>query len=306
MHSAGTISNFLKIENNKALLLMIFGVLAFATMGALTHALGQRTDWILIAFFRMFFTFVFTTSLLLRSGRFPFVLNRPLLWFRSFVGSIAMLATFYTLTKLPISDVAVITETRPIWVALLAGLILGENAKSKIWLAIVLSLAGVLLIEQPYFKQQNFDVFLVLLASVLGAVVMICLRLLRDLDASLIVTHFSGTASVITLIFLIFFQKESIASLNLDLSTVIMLVGVGLSGTFGQLAMTRAFAIGEASTVASAGFIKVGFSAVYDLFVFSYVFKFSTIAGMILILGSTTLLFNTPFQKISNKLRESL
>ncbi|MGI9553537.1 MAG: DMT family transporter [Thermodesulfobacteriota bacterium] len=306
MNPESPISKFLKVDNNKALILMIFGGFAFATMGALTHALGKRTDWILIAFFRMFFTFLFVTSLLLRSRKFPFVFNRPLLWFRSLVGSAAMLATFYTLTKLPISDVSVITETRPIWVALLAGIILGEDTKSKIWLAIVLSLIGVLLIEQPFFSQRNFDVFYVLLASVLGAVVMICLRLLRDIETMKIVAHFSGTASIASLLFLIFLKRESISSLNLDTVTVLMLLGVGLFGTFGQLAMTKAFAIGEASTVASAGFIKVGFAAVYDLLVWSYVFKFSTIAGMILILGSTTLLFNTPFQKISNKLRESL
>ena len=306
MQSESIISNILKIENNRALLLMISGGFAFATMGALTHELGKRTDWILILFFRMFFTFVFTTTLLLKSGKFPFVLNRPLLWFRSFVGSIAMLATFYSLTKLPISDVSVITETRPIWVAILAGIILGEDTKSKVWLSIFFSLIGILLIEKPYFEQRNFDVFYALLASVLGAVVMICLRVLRDIEPRLIVTHFSGTASLVSLFFLIFFKKESLTSLNLDTTTIVMLVGVGIFGTFGQLAMTRAFAIGKASTVASAGFIKVGFAVVYDVLVWNYVFKFSTIAGMILILVSTTMLFNTPFQRISNKLRESL
>ena len=111
---------------------------------------------------------------------------------------------------------------------------------------------------------------------------------------------------MVCLLFLVLFKNESLSTLNLDAITIVMLIGVGVLGTFGQLAMTKAFAIGEASTVASAGFIKVGFAAVYDLLIWNYVFKFSTIAGMILILGSTTLLFNTPFQKISNRIRESL
>ena len=110
---------------------MTFGGFAFATMCALTHALGQRIDWLVIAFFRMFLTFIFITSILLKDRKFPFILNNPLLWFRSIVGSVAMLATFYALTKLPISDVGVVTETRPIWVALLAGIILGESTKNK-------------------------------------------------------------------------------------------------------------------------------------------------------------------------------
>ena len=304
MHYLASIKHTLNLRRNRALLLMIFGGFAFATMGALTHKLGENTDWIIIAFFRMLFSFVFMTAVLVKSGKPAFIINRPLLWARSLIGSIAMLATFYALTRLPISDVAVITETRPIWVALLAGIILGENARSRIWLAIVFSLIGVLLIEKPYFAHRNYDVFVVLIASVLAAVVMICLRLLRDLDPRLIVAHFSGTASVISLIVLFVFKKEALVGLQFDWITLLMLVGVGIFGTFGQLAMTKAFALAEAPTVAAAGFIKVGFSAVYDILIWNYVFYPSTIAGMILILGSTLLLFNTRLFRIRNRADE--
>ena len=285
---------------------MVFGGLTFATMGALAHALGKRIDWIVIAFFRMFLTFVFITVILAREGKFPFILNNSLLWFRSFVGSAAMLATFYALTKLPISDVAVVTETRPIWVALLAGFVLGESTKSKIWISIVLSIAGVILIEKPYFDQRNYAVFAALLASILGAVVMICLRILKDIESKRIVAHFSGTACIISLACLFIFKKDIVPGINFDFITVVMLLGVGIFGTLGQLAMTKAFAIGEAPVVATAGFIKVGFSAVYDILIWKYVFEYSTILGMVLILGATTLIFNSNFTLLSGRLRDVL
>ena len=213
-----TVKNIFNSSNNKAVLYMIFGGFTFATMGALTHALGQRIDWIVIAFFRMFLTFLFVTAVLAKERKFPFILHHPLLWFRSFVGSIAMLATFYALTRLPISDVAVVTESRPIWVALLAGLILGESTKSKIWISIVLSIIGVLLIEKPYFDQRNFAVFAALLASVLGAVVMICLRILKDIEPKRIVAHFSGTACIVSLACLMIFKNDIVRDYILILS----------------------------------------------------------------------------------------
>ena len=285
---------------------MIFGGFAFATMGALTHALGQRIDWLVIAFFRMFLTFIFITSILLKDRKFPFILNNPLLWFRSIVGSVAMLATFYALTKLPISDVGVVTETRPIWVALLAGIMLGESTKSKIWISIIISLAGVILIERPYFEERNYAIFAALLASVLGAVVMICLRILKEIESKRIVAHFSGTACIISLICLLIFKDDIGSGINFDFTTSIMLLGVGIFGTIGQLAMTKAFAIGEAPVVATAGFIKIGFSAVYDILIFNYVFQYSTILGIILILFSTILILKSNIFNFSNKLRSVL
>jgi len=293
-------------STNKAVLYMIFGGFTFATMGALTHALGQRIDWIVIAFFRMSLTFVFITAVLFRERKFPFILNNPLLWFRSIVGSVAMLATFYSLTKLPISDVAVVTESRPIWVALLAGFILGETTRSKIWISIVLSIIGVLLIEKPYFEQRNFTVFAALLASVLGAVVMICLRILKEIESKRIVAHFSGTACIISLVCLFIFKKDIIPGIQFDFITIVMLLGVGFFGTIGQLAMTKAFAMGEAPVVATAGFIKVGFSAAYDIIIWKYVFEYSTILGMLLILIASTLIFHSNLSEYSNRLREFL
>ena len=57
--------------------------------------------------------------------------------------------------------------------------------------------------------------------------------------------------------------------------------------------MTKAFALGQASIVSTAGLIKVGFSAIFDVLIFKYVFETSTILGMILILGSTWWLFKS-------------
>lgn len=119
----------------------------------------------------------------------------------------------------------------------------------------------------------------------------------------MIVTHFSGTATVITFLLLLVVRGGADFSQLGDMNILLMLLGVGVLGTLGQLAMTKAFSIGEAPSVASAGFIKVGFSAGYDMLIWKYVFELPTVLGMLLILGSTAWLFNrkleTPGLKLS-------
>ncbi len=285
-------AQFQSTSNNKAVLWMTVGGFAFATMGALTHELGSYCDWLLIAFFRMLISFIITLALALRAGINPFLFTNWTLWLRSLVGSSAMLATFYALTKLPISEVAVITETRPIWVALVAGYILGETSGKKIWLSIIFGMVGVILVEHPRILEQNFAGLLAVYAAFGGAVVMICLRKLKSLDLRVIVTHFSGTATIITLITIFSVRGEVDLSVFENTTIILMLLGVGIFGTIGQLTMTKAFSIGEAPSVASAGFIKVGFAAGYDLLIWKYIFDVPTIIGMILILGSTGWLFS--------------
>ena len=285
---------------NKAIYYMIIGAFSFAVMGALTHGLGKYVHWSVIAFYRMLFSFVITYSWAVRAGKKPFVFNRSLLWFRCFIGSMAMLATFYALTKLPVSDVSVITETRPIWVAILAAILLGEKNNKFIWISMVIGLIGVGLIEKPHFEERNFAVFAALFASLLGGVVMICLRKLRDLDPRTIVTQFCGTATFIALLYILLFGNVEELKKIISIKVFLIIVGIGIFGTLGQLTMTKAFALGKASTVSTAGLLKVGFSAFFDVVIWNYVFKLSTILGMTLILGSTFLLFRTTDFRLNN------
>lgn len=284
----------LTFSNNKAIFWMILGGFDFATMGALIHALGDKCDWLILAFLRMLMSFVISLILTRRAGLKPFLFNRPLLWLRSLVGCSAMIATFYALTRLPISDVAVITESKPIWVALLAGFLLGETTGRRIWVSIILGMAGVILVEQAHLMDRNIAGLTALFAAFAGAVVMILLRKLRDIDPRIIVTHFSGTAAAICLILIIALGKDFDFSFMEKSTNLLMLAGVGVFGTIGQLAMTKAFSIGEAPSVASAGFIRVGFSAAYDLFIWQHVFQITTLLGVALILGSTGGILKAP------------
>src|SRR5262249_22794815 len=95
------------------------GSMAFATMAALAHGLATRCDWQTVAFFRAFLVFLFGLLLARLSGARLVIWRPGILWARSIAGSISMVCSFYAFAHLPIADVLTLTNTFPIWVALL-------------------------------------------------------------------------------------------------------------------------------------------------------------------------------------------
>jgi len=280
-------------EGRSAFFWILTSSLAFATMGAISRALswGGRMDWRLIGFVRAGLMFLLCLPIALTlPGRLPFP-GSPTLWVRSIVGSLGMLCTFFTLSKLPVSDASTLFNMVPVWVALLSWPILKERPSSRVWLAIGISLAGVVLLTQPHLDQgAPFAVGIGLLSSVCTSIVVLGLNRLGHLDPRAIVIHFSVVSRVI--LGGVFFasglglpERSSFQG-----GTLLLLFAVGLTGTLGQLALTRAFALGEPSRVAVVGLTQLLFGAVYDGLWFHRIFPVTAVIGMMLIAGPSALL----------------
>lgn len=278
-----------------AVVLMLAGGFCFTSMSAIVHALGAKMDWYVLVVIRAFFSMAFAFVSLAHSGKLRGLKTPGVLWLRSLFGSVAMLTTFYALTRLPISDATVVIETRPVWVALLAVYFLREKTGGNIWLAIAVGIVGVALVENPHFTERDYTVGFALVAAVTGGVVMICLRKLAHLDPRVIILHFSSTAIIVVLIMVavtdMSIDQERVTGALKEPFTLLLLVGIGFFGTAGQFAMTKAFALGAAPRVAAVGLVKVGIAVFYDVVFWSRVFTLPTIGGIALILGSLGLIF---------------
>ena len=78
----------------QAYLSMIWGALAFASMGALGHLAGERCSWQLVAVARTSLALVFSLVFALATG-VRLVFRRPAtLWIRSISGSIGIICSF--------------------------------------------------------------------------------------------------------------------------------------------------------------------------------------------------------------------
>jgi drug/metabolite transporter (DMT)-like permease len=185
----------------------------------------------------------------------------------------------------------------PIWVALLCWPLLNEIPSGSVWLAIVSGLAGVYLIQQPRFAEGNFATLIVLIGSVTTALAMLGLHQLAYIDTRAVVVHFSAVATLFCVAAFFLFERDPSRHNILDGSTGMMLLGMGITATVGQLCLTKAFTEGPPAKVSVVGLTQVVFAMGFDLFWFDQSFGWLTLAGIALILAPTAWLLLRPAKR---------
>jgi drug/metabolite transporter (DMT)-like permease len=268
-------------------LYMLGGSLLFAGMGVLAHAAGETISWQMVALARCSLAFVFSLGLALATGVRLVAFGPRVLWVRSLAGSVSMVCSFYALTHMPVSDVLTITNTFPIWVALLSWPLEGRAPAPSVWLAIVCGLAGVVLIQQPHLADGNWAALIALVSSLFTALAMLGLHNIKGVDVRAIVVHFSGVATVFAALAWIIFDRSSLPSPATPLVPLALLLGVGVLATGGQLFLTQAFTLGEPTRVSVVGLTQVAFAMVLDTAFLGYSFGPLRLLGIALVVAPT-------------------
>jgi drug/metabolite transporter (DMT)-like permease len=263
---------------------MLVGALAFAAMGACTHALGDRCDWLLVALIRAVFMLASAALLARAAGVRLAVWNPPTLWMRSLAGSFSLVCNFYALARLPISDAITLSNAYPLWISL------GTAVFERQWptrgeiLSVLSGLAGVVLIQRPLLAGDHFAVLASLLGSVSTAVALVGLHRLRSVDPRAIMAHFAGVA-VLTALGGLLIRRDLVMGVSLDRTTGLILLGVGVTGTIGQYFLTKAYAAGPPGEVAVIGLTQVIFALVFDVVLWNHALPVETLAGFGLVLA---------------------
>jgi drug/metabolite transporter (DMT)-like permease len=286
-------------SQRSAYLLMLISAAAFATMSACGHGLAGRCDWRLVAIARGGIAFALTACLA-RSISVRVLFHWPrTLWMRSVVGSFSLLFTFYTLSRLPVATAVTLFNTFPIWVTLLAWPVLGERPTAAFLAALTSGVAGVVLIEHGETSAMpesvagstavvRFAIVCALCAALCTAIVMLGLHRLRTINSLAIVVHFSGVATLAVIGFVVVTilggWPIDFAALA-DPLTIVLLLAVGGFSTIGQIAMTRAFSLGQPQRLAIVGLTQVVFALGFDLGLWDYRLDAVRIAGLVLVLA---------------------
>jgi drug/metabolite transporter (DMT)-like permease len=280
---------------------MLSGSLSFSLMAALAHALGEWCDWQVIALARTLLAMLFG-ALLARVANVPLVFWGPrILWVRSIAGSISLVGTFYAFTRLPISDVLTLTNLFPVWVAILSWPLLKEPPTGQVWLSVASGVTGVALIQQPHFAEGNFASLVAVASSFSTAVAMLGLHRIQGIDARAIVVHFSAVSVLFCLTSIFLFDRTSTAAVSIELRLVLMLLGVGVTATIGQLFLTKAFAAGPPAKVAVVGLTQIVFAMIYDSVLWGRTFSVATLAGIALVVAPSAWLILTKVPDVADE-----
>ena len=268
---------------------MLGGCFVFAWMSEFAHLLGPTCDWRIIALGRSLLAFVFALSLAFASGAKLVVWRPGILWVRSIAGSLSLLCTFYALSKLPAAEVLTLTNTFPIWVAILSWPLLHVRPGVSVWLAAACGVGGIFLIRQPHYEasaETQVAVPLALAAAFTSSVAMLGLHRLKGLHPWAIVAHFSGVATLVVLGVWTVGPPIPVGQL-LDTRNLLLLVGVGMSATLGQFCLTKAFTSGQPARVSIVGLAQIVFAIGLDLLFTQATFGAMTIAGIALVVAPT-------------------
>jgi drug/metabolite transporter (DMT)-like permease len=271
---------------------MLCGSASFALMGTLAHGLAHSYDWQVIALVRSGLALLFAVLLALAAGARLVFLRPRILWVRSIAGSLSLVSTFFALTRLPVADVLTLTNLFPLWVALLSWPLLGEAPGRAVWIASACALAGVALIQQPHLAEGNWASLVALASSFFTAVAMLGLHRLRGLDTRAIVVHFSAVSLLFGVASFFLFEHGVPAHEALAVPALLMLLGVGVTATVGQLLLTKAFAAGPPARVAVVCLTQVVFALGLDALLWRRAVSPMTLLGIGLVLAPTAWVMN--------------
>ncbi|MFM7149566.1 MAG: DMT family transporter [Gemmataceae bacterium] len=276
--------------SNAPYIWMLAGCFSFAFMGEFAHAVGPYCDWRVVALARSIIAMLLALIFALATRSKLVFFTPGILWLRSCAGSLSLICTFYALTHMRTSEVLTLTNTFPIWVVFLSWPILGVQPSLSILFAALLGVFGIYLIQNPQLTldepSTSLPAILALVAAISTAFAMLGLHRLRGINPWAIVVHFSSVASLFVLLTFLFGHLPSVSPLA-NVKILLLLSGVGLTATFGQICLTRAFIAGSPNRVSIVGLTQIIFALGLDWLLIGSSFSASTLAGIGLVVAPT-------------------
>lgn len=249
----------------RGIALMCLSTIAFAIMHGLVRFVSEVLHPFQIAFFRNIFGLAFLLPLLLRS-RFAILCTNQigLHALRGVINIAAMLMFFTALSMTPLAKITALSFTAPIFMAVLAILVLGERFRIYRWGAILVGFLGMLIILRPGIIAIDIGALLVTASAALWAVAMIIIKIQSRTESSVTIVAYMG----------IFLGVFSIAPAMwvwepFGLQTLGWMVLIGLSGTIAQMAISQSLKETDPTATMPFDFLKLIWTAMIGAWFFA-------------------------------------
>lgn len=200
---------------------------------------------------------------------------------RSLSGFLALVMFFYAIAHLPLATAITLNYTAPLFLAAITAWWLEERHGKGLVVALLLGFVGVAVLLQPGWQDQ--DIFaggIGLTSGLLAAVAYLNVRTLgrQGEPEWRVVFYFTLIATLGAALWMLTAGFSRPRPQDWPL-----LLAMGLTATLAQLAMTRAYRLGNTLTVGTLAYSNVAFSAGYGVLLFGDRLPLGAWIGMALI-----------------------
>ena len=259
----------------QAAIWMTLGAVAFAGMSGVIRHLSAELHPFVVAFYRSLFGLLWMLPWIARHGGTVLRTRRPLFYaIRASFQLVSMMAGFYGVAYMAISDATAISFTGPLFATVGAALILHETVRLRRWLATLVGFLGVLVVVRPGPATFNPVALFVLLGAAANAGSFLTVKQLSRTEPPTVIVVFMvlylAPLSLVPALFV--WSWPTWGALP-------WLVAMGAFGTLGHLSMTRGFAAAEMSVVLPFDYLRLPFSALMAYVCFAEVPDRTTFLG---------------------------
>ncbi len=204
--------------------------------------------------------------------------------FRSIFGMLGMVLLYTSLKYIPIVDANLLAMTSALFIPIIGVLFFRSKISHKHWIAIIIGFIGVAFILKPGHELFDLYSLLALFSGLTISVSLILTRKLAKYDR-----HFVCMFYMFFITFLVSGTYALFTWKTPDLETFLLLIGVGVFGSFYQDFMIRASAYAPSKIISSLLYSTLIFSIFFDWLFFKNIPNIVTWVGIILVVSSSIL-----------------
>lgn len=219
-----------------------------------------------------------------------------LLLFRGFIGTVALIAFFYNVSAVSLSDALTFAKAEPLFSAILAFWLMSEKLDFIKVSAILIGFFGIAVIGFDRGMHMAYANAVGVFAGFCSALAYTTIRRIRDdFDHRFVVLSFMGFGTILPLVLMSFSEFTGDGEIIMGFvapkgGEIWMLLMIGLLSALGQVLMTKAYFYAKAGIVSTVSYFSIFFGVIFGLLAGDALPSLTVFAGMGLIVISGILI----------------